>query len=221
MIRVLIADDHPIVRQGVRLTLQGTGDIVVTGEAATGEETLERVRERLCDVVLLDISMPLMNGLDALKAIKVEFPDLPVLIMSTFPERQYAVRCLRAGASGYLTKESAPTELVLAITRVAAGRRYVSASLAEKLAGEMGPSPDRVPHETLSDREFQVMILIAQGKRTSQIAAELAISTPTVNTYRARILDKLHLESTAEIMHYAMSNHLVDLGDPNIPGDER
>jgi DNA-binding NarL/FixJ family response regulator len=221
MIRVLIADDHPIVRQGVQLTLQNTGDISVVDEATTGEEALAKARKKNCDLVILDISLPLINGLDVLKTLKSELPLLPVLVMSAFPERQYAVRCLRAGASGYLTKDSAPSELVQAIRKVVDGRKYVSAALAEKLAADLGPAAGGVTHEALSDREFQVMMLIARGKKVSQIAEELAISVPTANTYRARILAKLNLESNAEILHYAVTNNLIDLGDAKAKGANR
>jgi two-component system, NarL family, invasion response regulator UvrY len=220
MIRVIVADDHPIVRQGIQLTLQNAGDVEVVEEATNGEEALQKVRRTACDVMILDISLPLLNGLDVLKTVRAELPALPVLIMSAFPERQYAVRCLRAGAAGYLTKDSAPTELIQAIRKVVDGRKYVSASLAEKLAAELSPSPERLKHESLSDREFQVMMLIARGKKISHIAHELSISVPTANTYRARVLDKLSVENNAEIVHYAVSNRLIDLGDAGTRTDD-
>lgn len=210
MIFVLIADDHPIVREGLTRVLEKEPDIRVAGEAASGTEVLPLVRSVRVDAVILDISMPGGGGIEALTALRNEFPQIPVLMLSMYPERQYAMRCLKAGASGYLTKDSAQTELVTALRRVLQGRRYVSAVLAEQLAGQIEKPVTVAPHETLSDREMQVLMLLAKGKTVTGIAEELSLSVPTVNTYRARILAKLHLSTTAEIIHYAFAHHLVE-----------
>jgi DNA-binding NarL/FixJ family response regulator len=210
MIRALIADDHAVVRQGLKQILGDTPEMLVAGEATTGQEVLDKVRAETWDVVVLDISMPDRSGLDVLKQLRSERPKLPVLVLSMHSEDQYAVRVLKAGASGYLTKDSAPDELVKAIRKVVSGGRYVSSFLAEKLAFEIGTDSSRLPHETLSDREFQVLRLIAAGKSVTEIAAELYLSPKTVSTYRARLLQKMNLGTTAELMHYAMQNHLID-----------
>ena len=210
MIRALIADDHAVVRQGLKQILGDTPEMVVAGEATTGQEVLDKVRAETWDVVVLDISMPDRSGLDILKQLRSERPKLPVLVLSMHSEDQYAMRVLKAGASGYLTKDSAPDELVKAIRKVVSGGRYVSPFLAEKLASEIGTDSSRLPHETLSDREFQVLRLIAAGKSVTEIAAELYLSVKTVSTYRARMLQKMNLGTNAELMHYAMQNHLID-----------
>jgi DNA-binding NarL/FixJ family response regulator len=210
MIRVLIADDHAVVRQGLKQILGGTPEMLVAGEATNGQEVLDKVRAETWDVVVLDISMPDRSGLDVLKQLRSERPKLPVLVLSMHSEDQYAVRVLKAGASGYLTKDSAPDELVKAIRKVVSGGRYVSSFLAEKLAFEIGTDSSRLPHETLSDREFQVLRGIAAGKSVTEIAAELYLSPKTVSTYRARLLQKMNLTTNAELIHYAMQNHLID-----------
>jgi two-component system invasion response regulator UvrY len=210
MIRVLIADDHAVVRQGLKQILGDTPEMLVAGEATNGQEVLDRVRAETWDVVVLDISMPDRSGLDILKQLRSERPKLPVLVLSMHSEDQYAVRVLKAGASGYLTKDSAPDELVKAIRKVVSGGRYVSAFLAEKLAFEIGTDSNRLPHETLSDREFQVLRGIAAGKSVTEIAAELYLSPKTVSTYRARLLQKMNLTTNAELIHYAIQNHLID-----------
>jgi two-component system invasion response regulator UvrY len=210
MIRVLIADDHAVVRQGLRQILGDTPEMVVAGEATTGQEVLDKVRAETWDVVVLDISMPDRSGLDVLKALKAERPKLPVLVLSMYAEDQYAMRVLKAGASGYLAKSSAADELVKAVRKVAVGGRYVSPFLAEKMAFEIGADSSKLPHETLSDREFQVLRLIAAGKPVKEIAAELALSAKTVSTYRARLLEKMELRTNAELIHYAIQNHLID-----------
>ncbi len=210
MIRALIADDHAVVRQGLKQILGDTPEMVVAGEATTGQEVLDKVRAETWDVVVLDISMPDRSGLDILKQLRSERPKLPVLVLSMHSEDQYAMRVLKAGASGYLTKDSAPDELVKAIRKVVSGGRYVSSFLAEKLAFEIGTDSSRLPHETLSDREFQVLRLIAAGESVTEIAAELYLSVKTVSTYRARMLEKMNLTTTAELIHYAMQNHLID-----------
>jgi len=207
---VLIADDHAIVRQGLRQILSETEDMIVAGEAANGVEALARVREGECEVVLMDVSMPDRNGIDALKLIKKEFPRLPVLVLSMYPEDQYAVRALKAGASGYLTKQSAPEQLVQAIRTVAAGRKYVSASLAQELANAIQDDGDKPLHEKLSDREYQTLCMIASGKTLSQIAAELNLSVKTVSVYRARLLEKMRMKNNAELTHYGLKCGLVE-----------
>jgi len=210
MIRALIADDHAVVRQGLKQILGDTPEMVVAGEAITGQEVLDKVRAGAWDVVVLDISMPDRSGLDILKQLRSERPKLPVLVLSMHSEDQYALRVLKAGASGYLTKDSAADELVKAIRKVVSGGTYVSSFLAEKLASEIGTDSSRLPHETLSDREFQVLRLIAAGKSVTEIAAELYLSVKTVSTYRARMLEKMNLGTNAELIHYAMQNHLID-----------
>ena len=210
MIRALIADDHAVVRQGLKQILGDTPEMLVAGEATNGQEVLDKVRAEPWDVVVLDISMPDRSGLDILKQLRSERPKLPVLVLSMHSEDQYAMRVLKAGASGYLTKDSAPDELVKAIRKVVSGGRYVSSFLAEKLAFEIGTDSSRLPHENLSDREFQVLRLIAAGNSVTEIAAELYLSVKTVSTYRARMLEKMNLTTNAELMHYAMQNHLID-----------
>lgn len=210
MIRILIADDHTIVRKGLKQIISETSDMVVAGEAGDGQEVLNKIKKNGFDVVLLDISMPGRTGLDILRELKNEKPRLPVLVLSMYPEEQYAVRVLRAGASGYLTKESAPDELIAAIRRVSIGKKYVTPSLAEKLAVDLDVDSEKPIHETLSDREYQVMCMIASGKTVGEIAEKLALSVKTVSTYRARILDKMKMKNNAELTHYAIQNKLVN-----------
>jgi len=210
MIRVLIADDHAVVRQGLKQILGDMPEMVVAGEATNGQEVLDKVRAEAWDVVVLDISMPDRSGLDILKELQSERPKLPVLVLSMYSEDQFAVRVLKAGARGYLTKDSAPDELVKAVRKVVSGGTYVSAFLAEKLAFEIGTDSSKMPHETLSDREFQVLRLIAAGKSVTEIAAELYLSVKTVSTYRARLLQKMNLTTNAELIHYAIQNRLID-----------
>jgi len=209
MIRVLIADDHAVVREGLKRIVAQNADMSVVGEAGTGHEVLAFVQIRECDLVLLDLSMPGKDGLDTLKELRAMKPHLPVLILSVYPEDQYAVRLLRAGASGYLTKESAPEELVAAIRKVSRRGRYVSASLAERLASMLDSSEDRPPHERLSDREYRVMIMIASGRTVGEIADSLCLSVKTVSTYRARALRKLAMKTNAEFAFYAMKQGLL------------
>jgi DNA-binding NarL/FixJ family response regulator len=210
MIKILIADDHGIIRKGIKQILSRTSDIEVTAEASTGQEALEKIWTSHFDLVILDISLPGRNGLEILKQIKSQKPKLPVLILSMYPEEQYAVRVLRAGASGYLTKESDKNELVEAIRRIAEGKKYITPSLAEKLASELEPSNDKALHERLSDREYHILCLIAKGKSSNEIAEELALSIKTVSTHRARVLEKMGMKSNAELTYYAVQSKLVE-----------
>ncbi len=208
-IRILIADDHPIVRAGFKLVISDTQDMTVADEAGNGQEVLNLIRKKDYDIVLLDISMPGRNGLEVLKDLKAEKPKMPVMILSIYPEEQYAVRALRAGASGYLTKASAPNELISAIRKVSEGGKYISASLAEKLTEYLDEDANKPLHEKLSDREYQVMLLIASGKTVSDIADELCLSVKTISTYRSHIIDKMRMKNNAEITLYAVQNKLV------------
>ncbi len=210
MIRVLIADDHPIVREGLRQILSDTDDILVVDEADSGQAVMTCLARGHCDVVLLDISMPGRDGLDVLRELKQQQPKLPVLVLSMYPEEHYAVRVLRGGAAGYLTKSSAPDELISAIRRVSSGRKYISTSLAERLTYELDRDADKAAHEVLSDREYQVMHKIAVGKSVKEIAEELDLSVKTVSTYRTRILVKMNMKNNAEIVLYAVQNKLVE-----------
>lgn len=209
-IRVLIADDHAIVRQGLRQILSDTPDLTVAGEADNGVEAVQMVRGGEWDVVLMDVSMPDRNGIDALKLIKKEFPRLPVLILSMYPEEQYAIRALKAGAAGYLTKQSAPDLLVTAIRQVASGKKYVSPSLAEELVNAIGEGSERPAHEKLSDREYQTLCLISSGKTPAEIAEALNLSVKTVSVYRARLLEKMNLRNNAELTHYGLKHGLAE-----------
>jgi DNA-binding NarL/FixJ family response regulator len=209
MIKVLIADDHAIVREGLKQILADTSDIVVGGEAVNATQTLERVVKEEWGVVVLDITMPGRSGFDILKDLKAARPGLHVLVQSMHSEDQFALRALKAGAAGYINKESAPDELVKAIRKVNAGGRYVSPALAEKMALRQVNEETRPPHELLSHREYQVLLLIASGKTATQIAAQLSLSVKTVSTYRTRILEKMRLETNAELTHYAIQRRLV------------
>ena len=207
--RILIADDHAVVRRGLRQVLAEAFKKAVFGEAVNSQEALERVWKEPWDVVILDLTMPGRSGLDVLKEIKRAKPKLPVLILSMHPEDQFAVRLLKAGASGYMTKETAPAELVGAVNKAIAGGRYVSVPLAEKLASLIVRDENAAPHESLSDREFMILRLIASGKPVSVIARELSLSVKTISTYRARLLEKMHMDNNSELVHYAFQNQLV------------
>ncbi|MEM1125222.1 MAG: response regulator transcription factor [Bacteroidota bacterium] len=209
MTRILIADDHAIVRKGLVQIIADTMDLQVAAEAATADDVFALVRSQAFDVVVLDLNMGDASGLEVLKTLKAEFEDLPVLILSVHPEQQYAVRMLRAGASGYLNKDSAPELLVKALRRVADGRRYVSPAVAEELLTQMDSDVDGPPHERLSDREFQVMRLLASGNSATEIAEMLSLSVKTISTYRSRILEKMNFSNNAEITRYAIKNELV------------
>ncbi len=209
MIRLLIADDHAIFREGLKHILEEHPDIVVEGEAGSGQEVLDMVWKNEYDLILLDIGMPGMPALEVLKQMKAERPRLPVLVLSMYPEDQYAVRVIRAGASGYLTKESAPDELITAIRKITAGRKYITPSVAEKLADEVEPDAAKPLHHSLSDREFEVFRLIASGRTVKEIADSLFLSVKTISTYRARILEKMKMKTNAELMHYAMKHNVL------------
>jgi two-component system, NarL family, invasion response regulator UvrY len=208
-VKILIADDHPIVREGYKKILDDTADMVVADEAENGQEVLECIRKKEFDLILLDISMPGRSGLEVLKELKSLKPKLPVLILSIYPEEQYAIRAFRAGASGYLTKASAPHELITAIRKISQGGRYISSSMAEKLTYYLNADAAKPPHEMLSDREYQVMLMIASGKTVTEIADELCLSVKTISTYRTHIIEKMKLKNNAEITLYAIQNKLV------------
>jgi DNA-binding NarL/FixJ family response regulator len=210
MLRLLVADDHEVVRKGLVKVLSESLQPVTIDEARNGQEAVSKASKTVYDLVVLDMKMPGKSGLDALKEIKQHRPKLPVLILSMLPEEQFAVRAIRAGASGYLTKECAGDELVLAIRKALKGERYISGSLAEILAGDLDGDPEKLPHEILSDREFQVMLMIASGKPVGAIAKELCLSVKTISSYRTNILLKTRMKNNSEITHYAIQNKLVD-----------
>lgn len=212
MIRILLADDHKMFREGVRGLLQARSDMDVVGEAGTGEEALSKAGETRPDVVILDVSMPGRGGLETVSELKKRDPRVRVLMLTVHPEDRFAVRCLKGGADGYMTKDNAAEELIGAIRKVHSGGKYVSPSLAESLVLSLDRDFGSAPHETLSDREFQVMRMIAGAKTVSEIAAELCLSVKTISTYRSRILEKLGLRNNAEIMQYALEQDLVELG---------
>jgi two-component system, NarL family, invasion response regulator UvrY len=210
MIRVLLADDHNIVRAGVKELLSDTDDIAVAGEAGNGHEVLARVREQEFDVAVLDMSMPGRSGVDLIRQVKAEKPRLKVLVLSMHSEEQYAVRALQAGASGYLTKESAADQLVAAIRRVAAGGAYVSPETAERLALGVNRAGDNPPHTRLSNREYEVFRMLVAGTSVTEIADALAVSVKTVSTHKTRIMQKMQLANAAELIRYALEHGLVD-----------
>lgn len=206
---ILLADDHSIVRRGLREILLEEFPDANFQEAADGQELIRKMRAEKFDVIISDVSMPGKNGLEALKVIKAESPTIPVLVLSIHPEELYAIRVLKAGASGYLTKESAPEELVKAVRMVMAGRKYITPSLAEKMASNLDNDFSKLPHELLSDRELDVLKLIAGGKTVSEIANDHSLSVNTISTYRARVLEKMNLKSNSELTFYAISNNLI------------
>jgi two-component system, NarL family, invasion response regulator UvrY len=209
MTKVFIADDHILILEGLKKILREESDMRIVGEARSGFETLERIGESDCDILLLDLSLPDKSGLEVLKEVKKRLPRLHVLILSMFSEDAFAVRALKAGADGYLTKDGAAKELVVALRKVADGRKYVSEALSQKLAFDLAGGEARAPHEYLSDREFQVLRMIGAGKTVTHIAAELKVSVSTVNTHRSHILEKMGMHTNAELMHYAMEKNLV------------
>jgi two-component system invasion response regulator UvrY len=210
VIRILIADDHPVVRRGLKEILVHHLEGVVCGEAENAQQVLSEVRRHSWDLLILDISMPGRSGFDILGDLKQLQPKLPILVLSMHPENQYAKRALTAGARGYLKKESAPEELIQAVRKLLSGNRYVSPTLAEQLARDLHETADRPVHETLSPREFEILVMIGLGKTVSQIAEELHLSGTTVSTYRARILEKMNMTTTAELIRYAVQSHLAD-----------
>lgn len=209
MLKILIVDDHAVVRAGLKQILAETPDMKVAGEASSGNEALEMALHGSFDLVLLDISMPDMSGLDVLKELHMVHDDLPILMLSMYPEEQYAIRALKAGAKGYLTKESAPDELISAIRKASQGGRYISLSLAENLAFYLGSDSRKSPHQLLSDREYQVMLMIASGKTVSEIADKLVLSVKTISTNRHRALQKMGMKNNAEFTYYAIKEGLV------------
>ena len=208
--RVIIADDHALVRRGFAELLREMSDLEVVGEAASGDELLALVRERPADVVVMDMNMPGPSGLDLVKSLKAERPGLPLLVLSAHPEDQYAVRVVRAGAMGYLTKASAEADLVDAVRRVAEGKRFLTRTLAEALLDALDANAEEVPHAALSDREYQVLRLLASGNTVGGIAEQLSLSVKTISTYRARLLQKMGMSNNAELTRYALENDLVD-----------
>ena len=209
MIRLLIADDHTIMREGLKRILEGIDDIQVIGEAIDGHDTLHKVRTESFDVLLLDLSMPGRSGVDLIHQIRDEFPKLPILILTMHEEDQYAVRAIRAGANGYLTKESAGTQLVSALRKVASGRPYISMEVAEQLAISAMPSIGDQSHSALSDREFEVFCHLAKGKSITEIGDMLHLSVKTVSTHKTRIMQKMELHSLSELVQYAVAHHLL------------
>jgi two-component system, NarL family, invasion response regulator UvrY len=209
VIEILIVDDHRLVREGLKKILAETPNISVADEASGGLEALRKVRQRDFDVIILDISMPGKSGIEVLEELKKEKPKSHILILSMHPEEQYAVRALKAGAAGYLTKESASNELIDAIHRISAGKKFITASLAENLAVALEADAPKAPHELLSNREFQILCMIARGKSIKDIASELFLSVKTVSTYRTRILDKMRMKNTSELIYYAIKNGLI------------
>jgi len=208
MIRVIIIDDHPVVRRGLKQIIAAEQDMQVVGEAENAREALRVIRRTACDAVVLDITLPDASGLDVLSQLKSEHPTLPVLIMSIHDEEHYALRVLKAGASGYLMKNSIPEELIKTIRKITSGGKYINPSLAERLASEF-VSPGKSPHEKLSDREFQILCLIASGKSLKEIGASLCISDKTVSTYRSRVLEKMRMSTNADLTRYALEHRLI------------
>ena len=208
-IKVLVADDHEIVRQGIKKVLSETLDMEVVGEAENGNQVLKFIQNHPVDVVLMDFDMPEKNGLDTLADLKTVSPKLPVIILSIFPEDHYGTRFLKAGASGYMQKASASDQLVEAIRKVAGGGKFISPALTDKLVSDLNRDSEKPLHESLTDREFQVFRLIADGKRLKDIAEELHLSINTISTYRGRVLEKMDLKSNAELIHYALKNNIV------------
>ncbi|TAK64977.1 MAG: response regulator transcription factor [Bacteroidetes bacterium] len=210
MVRILIVDDHTIVREGIKYVLKNYPDIYIAGEASNGQEALQKITSEEYDVIVLDISLPGKSGLDVLKDIKRTKPKLPVVILSMHPEDQFGVRLLQAGASGYITKDRPPDEFVTAIRKACSGGKYLSPTLAEKLAFHLETDASKPPHERLSDREYQIMRMLALGKTITQIAAELSLSVKTVSTHRTHILTKMVMETNSELVQYAKAHNLAD-----------
>jgi len=209
MTKILIVDDHYLIREGLKKILEPLTDLCIVGELQKGCDVREFIMKHDCDLIILDINLPDRNGMDILKDVKAIKPDISILMLSILPEEQFAVRALRAGASGYITKDGVAEELVIAIRRIANGRRYVSEHLAEKLALNLESSPKKNLHDTLSDREFQILLLIGSGLSNKEIASRLSLSGSTVDTYRARIYEKMHMSSITQLIHYVINNDLL------------
>lgn len=210
MIKILIADDHALIRKGLKQIVDDSADMRVTGEAENGMQAIQMSLQNQYDMILLDISLPDKNGIDVLKQIKANCPNTPILMLSMHPEEQYAVRSMKAGAAGYLNKQSAPAQLLTAIRNVAIGRKYISTELAEQLANGLSEGYKELIHQTLSDREYQTLCLMASGKKLSEMAKIMSLSPKTVSVYRSRLLEKMKLKTNAEAIHYAISNHLIE-----------
>jgi len=212
MIKVFIVDDHEIIREGLKKILKEESDLIVIGEAQDGVEALEKIQipDFECDIMLLDMNMPGRSGIDLLSDLKIIKPQLPILVLSIHPEDKFALRTLKAGASGYLCKDTALDELVVAIRKINTKGRYLSPTLAEQLAFDIMPEKDALPHEQLSNRELEIMFMLASGKKVKDIAAELTLSISTVFTYRVRIFEKLKVKNNVELTHYAMTNKLIE-----------
>ncbi|MFP4042549.1 MAG: response regulator [Bacteroidia bacterium] len=209
MIKILLVDDHVIVRKGIKQLLEETTDIQVESEAGTAEEMFKKINNKHFDIVILDISLPGRSGLDALKQLRKSLPELPVLILSMYPENQYALRVMKSGAAGYLTKESVPEELIKAIKKINRGKKYISANLAEELANFLNGDSRKLPHQKLSDREYEVLLKIAEGKSLTEISKILSLSVKTISTYRSRILKKLNKKTNSDLVRYVMENKLM------------
>lgn len=210
MIRILVADDHVLIREGFKKILQDETDLRIVQEARTASEVLDVVRREKLDIVLLDINFPDRSGLDVLKDIKQHAPRLPVLILSMHPEERFAIRAIRSGASGYITKESAADELVKAIRKILSGGKYISPALSDQLADALSNPGDQLPHKALSDREYEVLCLLASGKTVGEIAEKLSLSVKTISTYRSRILEKMRMRTNAELIHYTLQHRLIE-----------
>jgi two-component system, NarL family, invasion response regulator UvrY len=208
-LNIIIADDHRIVRIGIKQIMEECPDIASVDEAIDGQDLIEKARKKNYDAILLDLAMPGRDGLEILKQLKSECSNAPVLILSVYPEEQYALRALKAGAAGYLTKAAAPDELIDAIKKITSGKKYITASMAEQLAEHINQDFDKRPHELLSDREFQILCKIASGKTVSEIAGEMFLNVKTISTYRRRILDKMSMKTNSQLTHYAIKNNLV------------
>jgi DNA-binding NarL/FixJ family response regulator len=210
ILKVLIADDHPIIVEGLKYICSEAADMAVAGIAENGLDAIKLCRKIPADILLLDIAMPDRSGIEVLKQLRKELPKLPILMLSVHREEQYAIRCLKAGAAGFLNKQTAPVELTNAIRMIVGGRKYISASLAQDLANQIGVDHEAPLHRNLSDREYQTLVMIASGKTVSDIASELLLSVKTISMYRSRLLTKMKLRHNAELTHYAIKNHLVD-----------
>jgi len=210
MIEILIADDHPIIREGLKQILKISPDIVIKGEASNGDEVLKLLRNNKYDLILLDLSLPKKNGIEVLKEIRKKLPKLPILILSIHSDEHFIIEALRSGASGYITKDSIPEELILAIKNVYNGQTYINQKVAEKLINKIKFNKGQLPHNILSPREYQVMIKIGQGKSLKEISEELSLSVKTISTYRTRILEKMDLKTNAQIIKYVIENNLLD-----------